>query len=148
MARLIVRNGLLALLLTPAVAWSQDISSLVLPLGPPLVLAPLLAMKLRNDWLLPKNGTEASSQALAVLGAVEMVLWIVIAGAIVLMYFDERWLVAPAVPVALAVLVAAVRRVGAPHKSWRFTLAMLSVFPPCWLVIQAASFVLFLVVMG
>ena len=79
-----------------------------------------------------------------VLGGLEMVLWIVIAGAIVMLYFDERWLVVPAIPVALAVLVAAARRVGSPHRSWRFTLAMLSVFPPCWLVIQMASFVLFM----
>ena len=79
-----------------------------------------------------------------VLGGLEMALWIVIAGAIVMLYFDERWLVAPAVPVALGVLVAAARRVGAPHRSWRFTLAMLSVFLPCWLVIQMASFVLFM----
>ena len=55
----------------------------------------------------------------------------------------ERWLVAPAVPVALGVLVPAVRRVGAPHRSWRFSLAMLAVFPVTWLVIQAASYVLF-----
>lgn len=148
MGRVALRNGLLALLLAPATAWSQDITSLVVPLGPPLVLAPLLVMKLRNDWLLPKNGTEASSQALVVLGALEIALWIVIAGAIVLVFFDERWLVAPAVPVALAILFAAVRRVGAPHRSWRFSLAMLAVFPPCWLFIQAWSFVLFLIVMG
>jgi hypothetical protein len=144
MGRVTLRNGLLALLLAPATAWSQDISSLVDPMGPPLVLAPLLVMKLRERWLLPKNGTEASSRALLLFGALEIALWIVIAGAIVLLYFDERWLVAPAIPVALAALVAAARRVGAPHRSWRFTLAMLSVFPPCWLVIQAASFVLFM----
>jgi hypothetical protein len=144
MGRVTLRNGLLALLLAPATAWSQDLTSLVLPMGPPLVLAPLLAMKLRTDWLLPKNGTEASPRALMVLGGLEMVLWIVIVGAIVMLYFDERWLVAPAVPVALGVLVAAARRVGAPHRSWRFTLAMLSVFLPCWLVIQMASFVLFM----
>ena len=144
MGRVAIRSGLLALLLAPPAACSQDMTSLVVPLGPPLVLAPLLAMKLRNDWLLPKNGTDASSQTLVVLGALEMALWIVVAGAIGLVYFGERWLVAPAVPVALAVLIAAVRRVGAPHRSWRFTLAMLSVLPLCWLVIQAASYVLFL----
>ena len=144
MGRVTLRNGLLALLLAPATAWSQDISSLVDPMGPPLVLAPLLVMKLRERWLLPKNGTEASSRALLLFGALEIALWIVIAGAIVLLYFDERWLVAPAIPAALAVLVAAARRVGAPHRSWRFTLAMLSVFLPCWLVIQMASFVLFM----
>jgi hypothetical protein len=59
-------------------------------------------------------------------------------------FFDERWLVAPAVPVALGVLIAAVRRVGAPHRSWRFSLAMLAVLPVTWIVIQAASYVLFL----
>jgi hypothetical protein len=144
MGRVTLRNGLLALLLAPSTAWSQDISSLVDPMGPPLVLAPLLVMKLRERWLLPKNGTEASLRALLLFGALEIALWIVIAGAIVLLYFDERWLVAPAVPAALGVLVAAVRRVGAPHRSWRFTLAMLSVFLPCWLVIQMASFVLFM----
>lgn len=144
MGRVALRSGLLALLLAPATAWSQDITSLVLPLGPPLVLAPLLAMKLRERWLLPKNGTEASPQALMVLGGLEIALWIVIAGAIGLVFFDERWLVAPAVPVAFGVLLAAGRRVGAPHRSWWFTLALLSVLPLCWLVIQAASFVLFL----
>jgi hypothetical protein len=107
------------------------------------VLAPLLAMKLRERWLLPKNGTEASPRALLAFGALEIALWIVIAGAIVLVFFDERWLVAPAVPVALGVLVRAVRRVGAPHRSWRFSLAMLAVFPVIWLVIQAASYVLY-----
>jgi hypothetical protein len=144
MARVTIRNALLTLLLAPSAVWAQDITSLVMPLGPPLGLAPLLAMKLRHDWLLPKNGTEAASQALTILGAVEIVLWIVIGGAIVMIYFDERWLLAPVVAVALAILVAAVRRVGAPHRSWRFTLAMLSVLPLCWLVIQAASFVLFM----
>jgi hypothetical protein len=144
MGRVAFRNGFLALLLAPATAWSQDITSLVLPLGPPLVLAPLLAMKMREGWLLPKNGTEASPQALAMFGSLEIALWIVIAGAIVLVLFDERWLVAPAVPVALAVLFAAVRRVGAPHRSWWFSLAMLAVLPVTWLVIQAASYVLFL----
>jgi hypothetical protein len=144
MGRVANRSGLLALLLAPPAAWSQDMTSLVVPLGPPLVLAPLLAMKLRNDWLLPKNGTEASAQALVVLGALEIALWIVIAGAFALVFFDERWLVAPAVPVALGILVAAVRRVGAPHRSWRFSLAMLAVLPVTWIVIQAASYVLFL----
>ena len=143
MGRVALRNGLLAVLLAPAAAWSQDLTSLVVPLGPPLVLAPLLAMILRERWLLPRNGTEASPQALMVLGGLEIALWIVIAGAIVLVFFDERWLVAPAVPVALGVLVPAVRRVGAPHRSWRLSLAMLAVFPVTWLVIQAASYVLY-----
>ena len=48
MGRVTLRNGLLALLLAPATAWSQDLTSLVVPMGPPLVLAPLLAMKLRD----------------------------------------------------------------------------------------------------
>jgi hypothetical protein len=51
MGRVALRPGPLALLLAPAPAWSQDLTSLVVPLGPPLVLAPLLAMKLREQWL-------------------------------------------------------------------------------------------------
>lgn len=133
MARLAIRPGLVALF-TPAVAWAQDVTALALAIGPPLLLAPLLVAWLRRRWLLPGNGTEASTRALVVVGIVEWLLWLLVGFLAVTVIFDERWLALLLAGAGLVALLFLLRTLGAPHRSWGFTLAMVAVFPGVFFV--------------
>ena len=133
MARLAIRAGLAALL-APAVAWAQDATVLALAFGPPLLLVPLLVGWLRRRWLLPRNGTEASTRALVAVGIVEWLLWLLVGFLAATVIFDERWLALLLVGAGLAALLYTLRTLGAPHRSWRFTLAMVVLFPGVFVV--------------
>ena len=132
MARLAIRPGLVALL-APAVAWAQDATVLALAIGPPLLLAPLVVAWLRRQWLLPRNGTEASTRALVAVGAVEWLLWLLVGYLVAMVIFDERWLALVLAGAGLVALLYTLRTLGAPHRSWGFTLAMVAVFPGVFL---------------
>lgn len=133
MARLAYRAGLFALL-APAVAWAQDATVVALAVGPPLLLAPVLVAWLRRRWLLPRNGTEASTRALVVVGIVEWLLWLLVGFLAVTVIFDERWLALLLAGAGLVALLYTLRTLGAPHRSWGFTLAMVAVFPGVFFV--------------
>lgn len=133
MARLAIRTGLVALF-APAVAWAQDATVLALAVGPPLLLAPLLVAWLRRRWLLPRNGTEASTRAFVAVGIVEWLLWLLVGYLAAMVIFDERWLALVLVGAGLVALLYTLRTLGAPHRSWGFTLAMVAMFPVVFLV--------------
>ena len=128
MARLAIRPGLVALF-APAAAWAQDATVLALAVGPPLLLAPLLVAWLRRHWLLPRNGSEASTRSLVAVGIVEWLLWLLVGYLAAMVIFDERWLALVLAGAGLVALLFPLRTLGAPHRSWGFTLAMVAAFP-------------------
>jgi hypothetical protein len=132
----------IATLFAPAAAWSQDATVLAVALGPPLLAAPVLAQYVRRRWLLPRNGTSASFRALVGIGVLEWLLWLFVGYLAALVVFDERLLALGLALVGLAVVVLAMRALGAPHRSWGFTLAMVAVFP----AVMAAAMVFSLVI--
>ncbi len=112
---------------------------LAVAFGPPLLATPLVAQYLRSHWLLPRNGTVASVRALAVAGMVECLIWLCVGYLAALVIFDERWLALALVVAGLAALLFTLRAVGAPHRSWAFTLAMVAVFPAVFVVAMLVS---------
>jgi hypothetical protein len=144
MARLTRLLAVVALL-APQVAWAQDATVLAVVLGPPLLAAPFLAQYLRSRWLLPRNGTEASVRALAVTGIVECLLWALVGFLTATVVFDEGRLALALLVAGLAALLFTLRALGAPHRSWIFTLAMVAVFPAVFAVAVVFAWVLVLV---
>jgi hypothetical protein len=140
-ARLAPRIGIAALL-APAAAWSQDATVLAVAFGPPLLAAPFLAQYLRSRWLLPRNGTSASLRVLIVTGIVEWLLWLFVGYLAARVVFEEELLASGLAVAGAAAVVFTLRALGAPHRSWGFTLAMVAVFP----VIFAVAMVFALVV--
>jgi len=141
MARLARSLGIAALL-APAAAWSQDATVLVVMLGPPLLATPFVAQYVRRRWLLPHNGTSASIRALVATGGVEWLLWTFVGYMGAMVVFDERMLAAGLALAGLAAVVFAIRALGAPHRSWGFTLAMVAVFPAVMVVAVLFSLVI------
>jgi hypothetical protein len=118
-----------AALAAPAAAWAQDATVLAVALGPPLLAAPFLAQYLRARWLLPRNGTTATRRAFVATGFVEFLLWAFVGYLAAMVVFEES-LLAPVLAFAgLAGVALTLRTLGAPHRTWGFTLAMLAVFP-------------------
>jgi hypothetical protein len=135
------------LLLGPVTAWSQDATAVVALGTPPLLVAPLVTLYLRAKYLVPVSGTNGRLAGLAAFGVAEIVLWLAIGGAAALVWFAERWAVTPIAILAILGLVSTARLVGAPHPSWRFTAAMLLVFPVTWLLLQLAWYLVALLVL-
>jgi hypothetical protein len=137
-----VNAAFAAVVLAPAVAWAQDVTVLAVAFGPPLVAAPLLAQYLRARWLLPSNGTSAPRRAWIAAGVVEFLLWMFVGYLAAMVVFDERWLALVLLVAGLAALLYTLRGLGAPHRSWGFTLAMLAVFPAVLAVAMVFSLVI------
>lgn len=144
MARLAPTAGVAALL-TPVVAWSQDATVLALALGPPLLAAPFIAQYLRSRWLLPRNGTSTSMRALVATGVLEWLLWLFVGYLAARLVFAEDLLALGLAVAGVAAVAFTVRRLGAPHRSWRFTLAMVAVFPAVLAVATLVAMVAVLV---
>lgn len=123
-----------AALSAPAAAWAQDATVLAVALGPPILAAPFLAQYLRARWLLPRNGTSATRRALVATGIVEVLLWIVVGYLAAMVVFEESLLAMVLALAGLAAVALMVRSLGAPHRTWGFTLAMLAVFPAVFAV--------------
>jgi hypothetical protein len=128
-----------AALLAPVVAWAQDATVLAVAFGPPLLVAPFLAQYVRARWLLPRNGTSAPRRAWIAAGIVEGLLWVFVGYLAAMVVFDERWLALILLVAGLAALLFTLRALGAPHRSWGFTLAMLAVFPAVMAVAMVFS---------
>jgi hypothetical protein len=128
-----------AALLAPVVAWAQDATVLAVAFGPPLLVAPFLAQYVRARWLLPRNGTSAPRRAWIAAGIVECLLWVFVGYLAAMVVFDERWLALILLVAGLAALLFTLRALGAPHRSWGFTLAMLAVFPAVMAVAMVFS---------
>jgi hypothetical protein len=122
------------LLLVSAPAWAQDATVLAIAFGPPLLAAPVVAQYVRQRWLLPRNGTRVSLRRLAAAGVVESLLWVVVGYCVARVVFQESWLALAAAAGAVGALALVTRNVGAPHRSWGFTLVMLAVFPAVFAV--------------
>jgi hypothetical protein len=122
------------LLLAPAMAWAQDATVLAVAFGPPLLAAPIVAQYVRKHWLLPSNGTAATLRVLVVGGIVECLLWVAVGYCVALVVFQEQWLALVAAMAGIAAIALVMRTLGAPHRSWGFTLAMLCVFPAVFAV--------------
>ena len=110
-------------------AWAQDATILAVAFGPPLLAAPVVAQYARQHWLLPRNGTAATWRALVVAGMVECLLWVAVGYCAALVVFQEQWLALVAAVIGVAAIAVVMRTLGAPHRSWGFTLAMVAVFP-------------------
>ena len=133
MGRVASRLGA-ALLLAPVMAWAQDAAVLAVAFAPPLLAAPFVAQYARQHWLLRRNGTAATLRALVVAGIVECLLWVAVGYCAALVVFQEQWLALVAAMVGTAAIALVMRTLGAPHRSWGFTLAMLAVFPAVFAV--------------
>ncbi len=144
MARLAPVVGAAALL-APAAVWAQDATVLAVAIGPPLLAAPVIAQYVRSRWLLPRNGTTASPRALFVVGVVESLLWLFVGYLTAMVVFEERRLAFALIVAGLAALLFTMRALGAPHRSWGFTLAMVAVFPIVFGVAMLWSLVVALV---
>ncbi|MCM2311847.1 MAG: hypothetical protein NDI84_10625 [Steroidobacteraceae bacterium] len=140
MARLAPRIGVAALL-APTAAWSQDATVLAVAFGPPLLAAPFLAQYLRSRWLLPRNGTSASLRVLIVTGSVEWLLWLSVGYLAARVVFEEELLALGLAVAGAAAVVFTLRALGAPHRSWGFTLAMVAVFPVIFAVVMVFALV-------
>jgi hypothetical protein len=123
-------------LLAPALASAQDATAVVALGAPPLLLACLVTLVLRAMYLAPVEGAMRRIAGLAAFGVAELALWIVIGGAVAMVYFAERWAVLAIAALAVLGLASTARLVGAPHPSWRFTLGFLLVFPVAWSLLQ------------
>lgn len=133
MAR-VKRWSAVAALLAPAAAWAQDATVLAVAFGPPVLLAPFFAQYLRARWLLPRNGTSATRRAFVATGLVEVLLWIVVGYLAAMVVFEESLLALVLALAGLAAVALTMRSLGAPHRTWGFTLAMLAVFPAVFAV--------------
>jgi hypothetical protein len=131
-----------AALLAPVVAWAQDATVLAVAFGPPLLAAPFLAQYVRARWLLPRNGTSATRRAWIAAAVVEILLWVFVGYLAAMVVFDERGLALILFVPGLAALLFTLRALGAPHRSWGFTLAMLAVFPAVMAVAMVFSLVI------
>ena len=125
-----------ALLLAAAPAWSQDATAVVALAAPPLLVAWLATLLIRAKYLVPVAGATRRLAGLAAFGVAELALWLVVGGTAAMVYFAERWAVLAIAALAVLGLASTARLVGAPHPSWRFTLAFLLVFPVTWLLLQ------------
>jgi hypothetical protein len=143
MARL-TRLFAVVALLVPQLAWGQDATVLAVVLGPPLLAAPFLAQYLRSRWLLPRNGTEASVRALAATGIAECLLWALVGFMAATAFFGENRLALVLLVAGVAALLFLLRALGAPHRSWAFTLALAAVFPAVLVVAIVFAWVLVL----
>ena len=123
-----------AALIVPAIAWAQDATVLAVAFGPPLLAAPFLAQYLRARWLLPRNGTTATRRAFVATGFVEFLLWTLVGYLAAMVVFEESLLALVLVLAGLAGVALTLRTLGAPHRTWGFTLAMLAVFPAVFAV--------------
>ena len=128
-----------AALLTPAAAWAQDATVLAVAFGPPLLAAPFIVQYVRSRWLLPRNGTSATPRAFVATGVIELLLWIFVGYLTAMVIFDERALAFVLALAGLSALAFTMRSLGAPHRSWGFTLAMLAVFPAVFAVAMLLS---------
>lgn len=131
----------IAALFAPAAAWSQDVTVLAVAFGPPLLATPVLAQYVRSRWLLPRNGSSATMRALVGTGVVEALLWLLVGYLGAMVIFDERLLALGLALAGLAAVVFTIRALGAPHRSWGFTLAMVAVFPAVMVVAMVFSLV-------
>jgi hypothetical protein len=134
-----------AWLLVPAAASAQDVTAVVALGVPPLLLACLVSLIVRAKYLIPVVGAMRRLAGLAAFGVAELALWLVIGGAVAMVYFAERWPVIAIAVLAVLGLASTARLVGAPHPSWRFTLGFLLVFPVTWLLLQLAWYLAALV---
>jgi len=130
-----------ALLIAPATAWAQDATVLAIAFGPPLLAAPVVTQYVRQRWLLPRSGTGASWGALVAVGIVEGLLWVAVGYCAATVVFQERLLALAAAAVGIAAIALVVRTLGAPHRSWGFTLAMLAVFPAVFVIAMLIALV-------
>ena len=115
---------------------------LAVAFGPPLIAAPFLAQYVRARSLLPRNGTSAAPRAWIVAGIVEVLLWVFVGYMAAMVVFEERWLALILLGAGLAALLYTLRGLGAPHRSWGFTLKMLAVFPAVMAVAMVFSLVI------
>lgn len=134
-------TGLLAAaaLLVPLVAWAQDATVLAVAFGPPLLATPFVAQYVRSRWLLPRNGTSASTRALVTAGVLESVLWVFVGYLTAMVIFDERALALVLALAGLSALAFTMRSLGAPHRSWGFTLSIMAVFPAVFAIAMLFS---------
>ena len=136
-----------AWLLAPAAVSAQDVTAVVALGVPPLLLACLLSLIVRAKYLMTDVGAMRRLAGLAAFGLAELALWLVIGGAVAMVYFAERWPVIAIAVLAVLGLASTARLVGAPHPSWRFTLGFLLVFPVTWLLLQLAWYLAALVLL-
>jgi len=128
-------------LVAPAAAWAQDATVLAVAFAPPLVVAPVLAQYVRARWLLPRNGTSATRRAIVATGIVEFLLWIFVGYLTAMVVFDESALALALALAGLAAVALTLRSLGAPHRSWGFTLVMLAVFPAVFAIAMLCAMV-------
>jgi len=130
--------------LAPSSAGAQDASVLVVFGAPPFLLAPFLAAVIRGAWLRGASGPAPPSRRLLGLGLLEFLLWLVVAWLAALLVFQEEWLAGLLLGGILAAIVALNRLLVARRGSWLFSVAIASVFPAAWLLLQLLSYGLLL----
>jgi hypothetical protein len=128
--------GAVCAALAPAAARAQDATALVVMMAPPFLLAPLLAVVIRHRWLLHVGGVGRSMRTAVALASIEFVLWLLAAWCAAVVYFQGKWGAVLALGAIMVGIVALVRRLGVPHTSWLFSLALTSVFPAVWAIVQ------------
>ncbi len=105
-------------------------------LAPPVLLAPFIAALIRRRWLRQINGTPPLVRTLLALGTLEFVLWLLTAWFAAVVYFQGKWGATLALGATMTAILFLDRRLGAPHRSWLFSLAFMTVFPGAWLLVQ------------
>ena len=88
----------------------------------------------KSSGTLPRNGTSATRRAFVATGLVEVLLWIVVGYLTAMVIFEESLLALVLALAGLAAVALTLRSLGAPHRTWGFTLAMLAVFPTVFAV--------------
>jgi hypothetical protein len=112
-------------------------------MAPPFLLVPVIAAVIRHRCLVHLNRPLLFSTVLA-LGALELLLWLVAAWFAAVVYFQGKWGAALALGVAMIAILTLDRRIGAPHRSWLFSLSFMSVVPGVWVIVQLLWYWVFL----
>jgi hypothetical protein len=109
---------------------------LVVFIAPPFLLAPVITALIRRRWLFHLDRTAPLFRTLLALGTLEFLLWLAAARFAAVVYFQGKWGATLALGAIMAAILALDRRLGAPHRSWLFSLAFMSVFPGVWVILQ------------
>jgi len=117
---------------------------LVVFIAPPLLLVPVIVAVIRHRWLLHGNPTLPLFRTVLALGTLEFLLWLLAGWFGAVVFFQGKWGAALALGGVLTVILALDRRIGAPHRSWLFSLAFMSVVPGVWVIVQLLWYWLFL----
>ena len=127
--------GLVLLALLPSPAHAQDATVLAVLLAPPIFLAPLVVALGRWAWLRRHRPSPPRFLLLFGLACLEVVLWVLAAGLLAVMYFDERWHLQAGGSVAVALLAGwgvsrhLLRTAPAYQPSWKETFVLASATP-------------------